>query len=316
MNNHKARPEVIHLYRNSFMDSGRWARFQPRAGDILVCTPYKSGTTWTQTICALLVFKTPEFPAPLAEISPWFDLRAYAFEDLLARYAAQTHRRIIKTHTPLDGLPWYEEASYLVCGRDPRDIFISMQHHRANQLRERMADLLQQHGEGLPPPPDIPADPDAAFRLWLSRGSFPWEEDGYPYWSVFHHVETFWAWRHLPNIHFLHYADLSADLSGEMRRIARLLGEEIAGDAWPGLVKAATFGEMKRHADRLAPDTDLRIWRDNAGFFHAGTSGQWRSALSVDSQAAYAEFSARRAPAEMVRWLEQGAAASGEITLR
>jgi hypothetical protein len=127
------RPERAHHYHNLFMDSQRWDGFAARDGDIIVCTPYKSGTTWVQMICALLVFRTTQLPRPLAEISPWLDLRVAPIANVLASYAAQSHRRIIKTHTALDGLPYFDNVTYLYCARDPREIFISMWNHGKNQ---------------------------------------------------------------------------------------------------------------------------------------------------------------------------------------
>jgi hypothetical protein len=38
-------------------DSSRWDSFERRPGDIIICTPPKCGTTWTQMICALLVLQ-------------------------------------------------------------------------------------------------------------------------------------------------------------------------------------------------------------------------------------------------------------------
>ena len=37
-------------YRGLFFDNSRWDGFELRAGDIVVTTPAKCGTTWTQTI--------------------------------------------------------------------------------------------------------------------------------------------------------------------------------------------------------------------------------------------------------------------------
>ena len=114
----------IHRYQHVDWDSDRWRGLAPRAGDIYICTCYKSGTTWTQMIAALLVFQTPDLPAPLNELSPWVDLVTDSKEAAHARLAAQTHRRILKTHTPLDGLTWHADAKYLFVARDPRDVFI------------------------------------------------------------------------------------------------------------------------------------------------------------------------------------------------
>lgn len=305
-------PRIEHVYRNTFMDSSRWDRYEPRDGDIIICTAYKAGTTWTQMLCALLIFQTPRFPRPLAEISPWFDMRPYALDEMLARYAAQSHRRFIKTHTPLDGLPYFDNVTYLVCGRDPRDIFISMQHHKENQNMPRIVELLKQRGESVPAPIALPSDFNERFALWLTQGSFPWEQDGFPFWSVFHHAQSYWHHRELPNLYFLHYADLSVDLEGEMRRLARLLDIAVAEEKWSALVHAATFAEMKRNADRIAPDTDLGLWRDNARFFHSGRIAQWREELSDKSLELYQQVSQERLSPALKRWLELGSRATGD----
>lgn len=303
-------PTIEHLYRNTFMDSNRWAQFRPRDGDIIISTAYKAGTTWTQMLCGLLIFQTPRLPLPLAEITPWFDLRAYLLDDVLARYEAQTHRRFIKTHTPLDGLPYYDNVTYLICGRDPRDIFISMQHHKENQNVKRVLELLTQRGEAIPSSPDLPNDLNERFRIWLTKGSFAWEQDGYPFWSVFHHAKTYWRYRHLPNLHFLHFADLKADLDGQIRRLTKILGLEIDESRWPALVHAATFAEMKRNADQTAPDTDLAMWRDNSQFFYSGSNAQWRDVLSDESVALYQKVRDERVARELGEWLERGALAT------
>jgi hypothetical protein len=43
-------------YVSSDEDSGRWNGFPFRQGDIVISARSKSGTTWLQMICALLVF--------------------------------------------------------------------------------------------------------------------------------------------------------------------------------------------------------------------------------------------------------------------
>ena len=60
-------------YRSPDEDSARWLGFPSRDGDIVISTRSKTGTTWVQMICALLIFQAPELPAPLAQLSPWLD---------------------------------------------------------------------------------------------------------------------------------------------------------------------------------------------------------------------------------------------------
>ena len=81
------------------------ARVPVPSGDVVISTRSKSGTTWVQTICALLVFQDPELPAPLVAASPWLDWLGEPRDAVVARLEAQQHRRFVKTHTPLDGAP-------------------------------------------------------------------------------------------------------------------------------------------------------------------------------------------------------------------
>ena len=57
-------------YRSPEEDSARWSGFPFRDGDIVISTRSKSGTTWMQMICALLVFQTAELPGRSATCRP------------------------------------------------------------------------------------------------------------------------------------------------------------------------------------------------------------------------------------------------------
>ncbi len=124
-------------YRVLVHDSARWQGFVFRPDDIVISTPAKCGTTWTQMICALLIFQTPDLDQPLSMISPWLDMLTRAHDDVVADLDAQTHRRFIKTHTPLDGLPYDPRITYLCVGRDPRDVALSMDNHWDNMATEK-----------------------------------------------------------------------------------------------------------------------------------------------------------------------------------
>ena len=109
-------------------DNGRWLGFRFRAGDIVISTPRKSGTTWMQMICALLIFQTPDLPDPLWRLSPWLDTPDVPPDHVDAQLAAQRHRRFIKTHTPLAGIPSDAGVTYVVMARHPADAFVSLYH--------------------------------------------------------------------------------------------------------------------------------------------------------------------------------------------
>lgn len=304
-----ARPQRKHHYHTLIMDTDRWDGFESRPGDVFVSTSYKAGTTWMQMICALLIFGEPDFHAPLTEISPWLERRGVDVATIHARYAAQTHRRFIKTHSPLDSMPYFDDAVYLYVGRDPRDVFMSLLNQRRNSSPEFFEKLKP--GSGLPDdfvPPDLPDDDNETFRVWLTTGSVEWEHDGFPYWSHLRHALTFWEFRHLPNLHFFHYADLSADLDREMRRVAEILEIPLDEARWPELVAAATFDAMKARADELAPEATEQAWKSNRDFFHHGRDGRWRDVLDAESLALYDEVMDQRVPRELRRFLEEGGA--------
>jgi len=115
---------------------------------------------------------------------------------------------------------------------------------------------------------------------WLTRGYFEWDKDGYPYWSLFHHGETFWQHRNQENILVLHYGEMKCDLDREMRKIAAHLAIEINEEVFPSLVEAASFASMKTNADDLAPAADANLWKNNSEFFANGTNGQWQDRWS------------------------------------
>src|SRR6266487_2790841 len=294
---HKVRAVPLR-YRSHEEDSERWVGFPFREGDVVISTRSKSGTTWVQMICALLVFQTPDLPAPLTELSPWLDWLITPRDEVFDRLAAQEHRRVIKTHTPLDGIPLDSRATYIVVARHPLDMAVSLYHHSANIDRARMRQLTGQPG-GL-----HAASPRPSLREWvlewISAAVAPRDElDSMP--GVMLHLSDAWARRERRGVVLVHYDDLSADLDGEMRRLAGLLGIAVPEGTWPALVAAATFDRMRARADRLVP-APPGVLMDNAAFFRRGTSGSGRALLTSDERARYRAGAAQMAPADLLRW--------------
>jgi aryl sulfotransferase len=143
----------------------------------------------------------------------------------------------------------------------------------------------------------------------MTRGSFAWETEGYPFWSVLHHAQSWWDHRHLPNILFVHYADLLADLEGGIRRITRFLEIDLPANVMPIIVRNCTFSEMKSRGAELMPQTQMGLKGGADSFFHKGTNGRWREVLSADELKLYDAAAEREMTPDCRRWLEQG----GEI---
>jgi aryl sulfotransferase len=285
-------------YRSAAEDSGRWDDFVFRQGDIVISTRSKSGTTWLQMICALLIFQTPDLPLPLRILSPWLDSLMVPKTEVYGRLDAQRHRRFIKTHTPLDGIPIDQRASYIVVGRHPLDMAVSLYHQGNNLNRERIRELTGQPPLG----PRKARMPLHDWLLdWIDSDASPQEEmDSLP--GVMWHLSDAWRRRHQPNIVLIHYDDLLHDLGGEMRRLAERLGIDVADGYWPGLVEAATFRRMRSDTDTVIPDSP-DIFNDPAAFFRKGTSGSGRELLTDRELAHYRDRVAGMAPRVMLRWL-------------
>jgi aryl sulfotransferase len=299
-------PQRTRIYQNHHMDSRRWNYFTARPDDIVIATSYKAGTTWTQAIIAHLLFPDGNMPAPVGAMSPWLDMRVVPLEFVLGELDAQTHRRFIKTHLPLDGLPYDPQIKYLYVARDARDVFMSLWNHYSNHTEESFVlfnRLAGRVGDELPPPPD---DIRTCWRDWMTRGCFEWETDGYPYWSHLSNVQSWWNYRELPNIQLMHYADMLADTEGAIRQIARFLEIDEPETGWSAIVDAVSLDAMRRDGERYAPGGGM-FWKGGADtFLHKGTNGRWRDVLTDDDLALYNAACQRALSEDCRKWLEEG----------
>ncbi|MGH3492015.1 MAG: sulfotransferase domain-containing protein [Sciscionella sp.] len=297
--------QPVRRYATDMEDSARWAALTFRDGDIVISSPSKAGTTWTQMICALLIFQTPDLPAPLTTLAPWLDATLRPVSEVVARLDTQCHRRFIKTHTPLDGVPDDPRVTYLAICRDPRDVAVSLMFQGENLDRARIRSLV---GAAAPPPqsPATASQRSMHDRLlrWMTSDSLDGTLDTLRGFCL--QMGSAWSRRMEPNVTLVHYADLSADLDSEMRRLAGRLHIDVPEERWPALVAAAGFDAMRsRSADR-APDEGLAIMHSTDAFFRHGSSGDWREWLTGGDLATYDERVAVLAPPDLTRWMHTG----------
>lgn len=291
--------------RGFISDSTRWDGFTFRDDDIVIATPAKCGTTWTQRIVSLLVFDSPNLYAPMSRISPWLDMNTRKLDEVLADLDAQPHRRFIKSHLKYDLLPHHEGVTYITVGRDPRDAGISWSHHETNMKMDTLIaarasavgldDLPEVGGGEAPPPP--PEDPTERLWAWI---------DGEGFENLVTHLTSYWEHRDDPGVVLLHYRDLERDLPGEMARLAGRLGIDLSRERIEELAPHARFDAMRADAEHTVPNSDLALWRDNLGFFHKGESGQWRALLSEDDLPRYEKRVAELCDPDLAHWLHTG----------
>lgn len=291
-------PTKTREMQSHHFDSTVWNDFRFRDGDVIVATYGKAGTTWTQQIVGQILFDGDE-SVDLGQMSPWLDLRVPPKEVKLGMMEAQTHRRFLKTHLPVDALVFSPRAKYLYIGRDGRDVVWSLFNHHVNANDAWYAALNDTPGRVGPPMERTSDDVVTYFRKWLER-------DGYPFWPFWENVRSWWAIRNLPNVSFVHFGNLKRDLGGEMRRIAGFIGAPVDEARWATVVEHCTFDYMKHHAEKSAPLGGV-LWEGGAGtFINKGVNGRWRELLTAEDNRNYEERALKELGAECAHWLATG----------
>ncbi len=293
-----AQPQKTRELHSHHFDSTVWNDFSFRDDDIIIATYAKSGTTWLQQIVSQLIFNGQE-GLPVAEMSPWLDLRVPPKEVKLSEVEKQTHRRFLKTHLPVDALVFSPKAKYIYIGRDGRDVVWSLYNHHANANQlwyEALNDTPGRVGPAIGPPP---ASVRQYFNDWLAK-------DGFPFWSFWENLRTWWEVRNLPNVMLVHFAKLKEDMPGEIRRIAAFLDIAIDEAQWDNIVKHCSFDYMKDHAASCVP-LGGAFWEGGAEtFLHKGANGRWRDTLSKAENTAYEQKAIAELGPDCAEWLVTG----------
>ena len=292
-------PKKTREVQTTTMDSARWNGFAFRDDDIVIATYSKSGTTWMQQIVSQLVFRGGEGIA-VESVSVWLESLLYPPE-LLQALEAQTHRRFIKTHLPLDALVFSPRAKYIYVARDGRDVAWSLYNHIVSLKPEIRAAV---RGSGPALSAQATADAVQFFRFWLDGTAIFGD-----FWS---HQQQWWDARRLPNLLLVHYNNLKSDLPAEMGRIAGFLGIEIQQELWPVLAEHCTFDYMKKNGSALVPTTGAFFEKGAQNFIHKGTNGQWRDMLTQKDIERYEQIASERLTPDCAHWLATGELPQGD----
>ena len=294
-----AYPKKTREMHSHHFDSTIWNDVSFRDDDIIISTYAKSGTTWVQQIVSQLIFNGVE-GLPVAEMSPWLDLRVPPKQIKLAEVEKQTHRRFLKTHLPVDALVFSPKARYVYIGRDGRDVVWSMYNHHssANQRwYEALNDTPGRVGPPIGPPPNSVRQ---YFHDWLAQ-------DGHPFWPFWENIRSWWEIRALPNVMLLHFEALKRDMAGEIQRVARFLDIEVDQGKWADILRHCSFDYMKANATPSVP-LGGAFWDGGAEtFIHKGVNGRWRDTLSAEESRAYEARAVAELGPDCARWLATGA---------
>jgi hypothetical protein len=280
-------------YRGGITEPERWDAWSPRTGDVILATPAKSGTTWTQSMIAMLLNGTTDLPEPLGVMSPWIESNFSSLEADLAALERQSGRRVVKTHTPADGWPVWKGVPVVLVFRHPLEVFLSIRKHLANSVKVDEHPLLEPVDQSLP--------------HFLTRPFNPEDIDGDSLATIVEFFSRSVLSDRLPQKLVLNYAAIARDHEGAVRQLDAFLGTGASPKLIAEITEATEFAAMKAKAATFAPEATNDVWRDTAQFFADGRSGGWRATLTGAQIARYeAEFARLLPNPEWRHWIETG----------
>jgi aryl sulfotransferase len=119
--------------------------------------------------------------------------------------------------------------------------------------------------------------------------------DGYPFWSFWDNVRTWWQIRDLPNVRLVHFSELKRDLPGTIRQIARFLQIPVNESHWSAILEHCSFEWMKQNATKSVPLGN----------------GRWADVLTAEEAAEYEQIAVSQLGPACAQWL-----ATGELATR
>lgn len=303
----KNQPSRRRVYLNHHLDSTRWDHYKPRDNDIIISTSYKSGTTWAQHILFELIHSSSKEEVSFGLANPWIDKRFdhKPIDQLMNEMNEFKFQRVIKTHLPLDALPYFDQVNYIVIARDCRDVFMSWYNHYSSYT-DHAYQLLNLNAEIKLPP--CPSDINEAWRNWIGKGLFDWESEGYPWWGNLNHTNSYWEFKHLSNIHFFHYQDMKDEPEKSILSMAEIAGHSISSQRAKQIQDRCEFETLKkRMIEKDKNHTGPLFFKDSSkSFFHKGLNGRWRDVLSNEDLELYHDKKKQVLAPECIKWLENG----------
>ena len=132
------------------------------------------------------------------------------------------------------------------------------------------------------------------------------QRDGHPFWPFWQSVRSWWQIRLLPNVLFVHFANLKRDMPGQIRRIAGFLDIAIDEPTWGTILEHCLFDWMKCNATKSVP-LGGAFWDAGAQvFINKGVNGRWTDTLSDAEVQAYEQRALKELGPDCARWLARG----------
>ncbi|WP_170476253.1 sulfotransferase domain-containing protein [Ruegeria arenilitoris] len=286
--------EQLRDYCGTVTNTDIWNGFELRPDDVIVTTPPKCGTTWMLNIVMMLIYQRVVPDAGNSKDAPWLDCGFRDRKEIAEFLNSLDRRRCIKSHTPMDGIAYGREPTYIVVYRHPVDAHFSLRTHAGN-MKEDWLDYM------------FPESESEGFQRFVNAPATDAGTDDLTLASFVHHYQQAKERKDNGNVHFFHYADMSRDLSGQVEKLARIMKVPLPQSLRDEITEATSFKQMRKAVEsserRFHKDTPFH---DLADFFSSGTSNKWEGRISPEEMETYSRRIRSLLPAEEVTWLENG----------
>lgn len=210
-------------------------------------------------VAAMLLHGGTELPEPPCNLSPWLGYSPIPLDEILKAYESQKGRRLIKTHTPLDGLPLVEGVHAISVLRNPLGAMRSTRRHVWNMASPPKGDpCLADEEDVIARGPDLPFAPTnvgdvslelLVLHLWIARDVRAGKDH---------------------SVSIVHYSDMKQDLKSVVSRLAATLQVHAEQEFLDELVQAASISSMRARAEQFAPLANAKHFSSSEKFFASG----------------------------------------------
>ncbi len=240
--------------------------YQPTIHDVFVCTYSKSGTNWMMQIAYQIAHRGHGEFTHIHDVVPWPDAPMPGIVPLSDESAWQnsaSKQRVIKTHLESPYVPYSPDAKYIIVARDPKEAFVSSYHFYDGMI------------PGIHVPP---------VEQWLTQ--FFGDKFFFGSWSE--HLASYWQWRTRPNVLWLSYGEMKADLPAAVRRVAHLMGVALTVEEEALVVEKSSFRYMKEIDHKFMPQPPFSKFLPQQGkrpsMMRQGAEGKSSELLTIGQQ--------------------------------
>jgi len=242
------------------MSGDSFGAYKPDAKDVIVCSYGKSGTNWSLQIAHQIAYSGEGDFEYVHDIIPWPDGFSIPLEDPYPKSDSPSGMRVIKTHLPMDCVPYTEDARYVCVVRDPKDVAVSGYYFfRSVLLGPLMLPL------------------DLWVELFLTGRNLlgSWAE----------HLDGYWRMRHRDNVLFLTFEEMKADLPGTVDKIAALMGVALSAEERARVIELSEFSHMRSVDHKFYPGLVTPFSSPTGKMMREGKSGAALGVLTPEQRA-------------------------------